>query len=1025
MKQHGSLHLNSRLLLLLLLFCLFEGKAQTIPGYLVQGRIVDTNGMEVVGAAVKIIDASLGTITNADGYFSLRVPHGAILEISYIGYVTKIVKVTSNKPMVVTLEEKNVQLEDVVVVGYGSSSKEKITGSVVSVSTTDFKNRPITNVSMALQGKLPGLQVTQNSGQPGSDEGTINIRGIGTLNDSSPLIIVDGFESSFDKVDPKDIESISVLKDAASAAIYGNKAANGVILITTKKGRTGKMSIEYNGYLAIQNVTRYPELLGSIDYMELYNEACTNSGIQKKYSEEYINHFRNQDSPAVYPSRDWADFYFKPAPQQNHYLKVSGGSEALTYNLSVGYLNQKGILEGTEYSKYNFRSNTISSFFSNKLKIGTGISGYFGVQKDLVSGSSSTLSRIIQMHPYVIPKLEGYGWTGWFYNDAVREAGGGQKLNTNNLTGNANLQLQLLPHLKLEGAVSYDYNTQFGRTYAPDVELYDVVTGADGNQFIDQSNSTESQIKESTYRYSSFSSWATLNYWFNLKEDYHFKVMGGWQAYKWSGKYYDTERKRLTANLPALGVGDPATQKNSAWETETTSLSFFGRFNYDYKYKYLFEANVRYDGSSKFAADHKWGLFPSFSIGWRLSEERFLKNKTSWLDELKLRVSWGKLGNEKINSSYAGTDILSIGTSNYIWNNLEYTGAATSYIANKDLSWETTMQTNMGLDLALFKSLTFAVDFYVKETSDILMQLPVSSTYGYVEIPYQNAGKMRNAGFEFSLSYLKRLNSDWEISCNGNISYNKNKILDLKGQSPIISDRIILKEGYPINTLYGYETEGIYQSENEIHNHLKTFDRYGNVVNSYSGLIAQPGDIRFKDQNGDGIIDLDNDRVPLGNPFPDITYSLTLACKWKDFDFTAFFQGVAGGEGWSMGELVSPFYNSYNSASWMVNRWTLERPNNTYQRVYIDNQRADIRSAYYVEDMSYLRLKNIEVGYTIPVRWLHKIGLKGTRIFVSGQNLFTITPYEGFDPERAGVNATNIYDYPLLKTYTFGINITL
>lgn len=1027
MKSHKGSNVCYGILLIFGLFFMQSSFAQTKSNVLVQGKIVDADNTEIVGAVVKIKDRSVGTVTDAKGHFSINVGVGEVLEFSYLGYRPKSLKITNaQRNLVIKLEEDAVLLDNVVVIGYGTNSKEKLTGSVATVGTADFKNRPITDVSIALQGKVPGMQVTQLSGQPGDDGSSINIRGIGTLNDSSPLIIIDGFESSFDKVDPKDIESISVLKDAASAAIYGNKAANGVILITTKKGKSGKLSVEYNGYFAIQNVTRFPDLLGSVDFMELYNEARMNSGLQPAYSEEWIDHFRKGDNPGVYPDRNWADFYFKPAPQHNHYLKVNGGTEQLTYTFSVGYLDQDGILDGTSYQKYSFRSNVTSSLFDNKLKIGTNLSGYKGLRTDLVNGTEGTLSHIIQMQPMVTAKMEGYGWTSWFYDDAVKEAGGSKDFDKTNFNGNFNLQWQITPQLKLEGAVNYDINHEFIRTYAPNATLYAVETGSNGEQTIGKINTVESWIKESAQQQSSLSSYATLNYWFNIHEDHHLKFLAGAQQSEWKDKFYWTERKRLTADLPTLEVGDPTTQKNGGWESEVKSLSLFGRFNYDYKNKYLFEANIRYDGSSKFATGHKWGTFPSFSTGWRISEENFMKDHIRWIDELKLRASWGQLVNEKIWSSYAGTDILSVGSANYVWNNQMYTGSALAYVANKDLSWETTTQWNLGLDLTLFKSLNFSGDFYIKETSDILMQLPVSSTFGFTEDPWQNAGKVRNIGAEFSVSYSKMITRALELNGGFNLSFNKNEILDLKGLSPILDDSkgILLQEGKPINTLYGYEVEGIYQSDKEIHNHLVTFDRFGNVVNSYSGLIAAPGDIRFKDQNGDGIIDKDNDRVALGNPSPDFMYSFNLGAKYKGFDFTAFFQGVAGGRGWSMGELVSPFFNGYNSAGWMIKRWTPDAPNNTYQRVYIDNQRATIKSEYYVEDMSYLRLKNVELGYTFPVVWMNKIGMTGARVFVSGQNLLTITAYKGFDPERAGVKSSNIYDYPLVKTFTFGINLT-
>lgn len=1001
------------------------GFAQSKAMFPIQGKVLDENNLEIIGATVKVASRSTGTVTDTEGVFRLNVSAGEMLEISYVGYKTKSIKVTSSgQKLVIMLQEDAVTLSDVVVVGYGTTRKEKLTGAVSTVSVDDLKNRPITDPSLALQGKVTGVQVTQNSGQPGADAATVTIRGIGTLNDSSPLVIINGFESSFDKVDPKDIETMTVLKDAASAAIYGNKAANGVILITTKKGRSGQLSIEYNGYLATQKVTRYPSLLGSVDYLELYNEALENSGMQRLFTEEYINNFRTKEDPASYPDRNWADFYFKPALHHNHYLKMTGGTDKLAYNLSVGYTDQQGILSGTEYKKYNFRANTNSSFFNDKLKISTNIAGHLGRQKDLISGTGATLSRIVQMRPTVNAKMEGYGWTDWFYDDAIKEAGGGITNKNNNFNGNFNVQLQLTKQLKLEGAVSYDTNQEFGEEFAPNVTLYTVETGANGEQTIGKNNSRESLIRKSTYTHGSLSSYATASFWANAK-DHHFKFLAGAQQARWESNYYRTERKRLTANLPALSVGNPATQKNYDWANEITSLSLFGRFNYDYNDKYLFEANVRYDGSSKFAVGNKWGLFPSFSAGWRISEEKFMK-PLAWVDELKLRVSWGQLGNEKIWNPYAGIDILSVGENNYIWNNQNTTGAALAYISNKDLTWETTTQQNLGVDMQLFKGFTFSGDFYIKNTKNILMQLPVSDTFGYMEIPWKNAGAMRNTGCEFSASYYRDLTSGLGFNVGGNISFNRNKITDLKGQSPILNNTtgILLQEGLPINTLYGYEIEGIYQSDDEIHKHLVTFDRLGNPVNSYSGLVAAPGDIRFKDQNNDGIIDIDHDRVALGDPSPDFFYSLTGGLKYKGFDLTVFLQGVYGGEGWSSGELVSPFFNGYNTAGWMIDRWTPERPNNTYQRVYIDSQRSSIKSAYYVEDMSYLRLKNLELGYTLPTTFLKKIYISGARIYISGQNLFTITSYKGFDPERAGVQPTNIYAYPLVKTFTTGINVT-
>jgi TonB-linked SusC/RagA family outer membrane protein len=1005
----------------MLLFSLQWAFAQTNR---ITGRVTDSAGEPLIGAGITIKGTSTGVVSNADGKYEIQAHGNSTLVFSYVGYVKTEREVKGRKELNVEMKEDAKLMDEVVVIGYGTSSKAKVTGAVATVSTEDFKNRPLTDVSMALQGKVPGVQVTQNSGQPGADAGTIIIRGIGTLNDASPLVIVDGFESSISAVDVKDIESMTVLKDAASASIYGNKAANGVVLITTKKGRSGPLTIEYNTLYSIESVTRYPKRLDAVGYLELLNEARINSGLQPTNTN--IDLYRNGSDPLRYPNRDWADFYLKPALHYDHHVSMKGGTDKLAYSLSGGFINQGGIIDGTNYSRFNVRSNVTANFLDDKLRVSANLAGYQSNKDDLVNGTGPIMEQIFALFPGIVPKIEGYGWVDSFINEAWREAGGYQKTNVSHLNPNLNITLQITPQLKLEGAVNYSQYTDLATRYVPNVTLYKVVTGASGEQTMGKVTSHESSMRESTYRSYSLSSYATVNYQLNINEKHHLKWLAGAQQYEWHGKSFSAGRSRLSVNLPSLSVGDPVSQVNAESESGTTTASLFGRFNYDYADKYLLEANIRHDGSSKFAKGHKWGTFPSFSLGWRIGQESFLKNNVSWVDELKLRTSWGQLGNEKIWTSYAGTDILSIGSANYIWNNQEVTGAAVDYIANKDLTWETTTQSNIGLDFTCFKIFSFTGDFYVREISGILMQLPVSSTFGFTSDPWKNAGRMKNTGFEWSLNYNQTLKSGLELSAGASISFNKNEILDLKGRSPILNNNgVMLKEGLSINTLYGYETEGIYQSDEEIHNHLLTFDEDGKVINSYSGLIAKPGDIRFKDQNGDGIIDMENDRVALGNPNPDFIYSLTGGAKYSGMDISFLIQGVYGGEGWSSGQMVSPFFGGGgNTVEWMKNRWTPEKPNNTYQRVFIDNQRSTIKSRYYVEDLSYLRLKNIELGYTLSRQLLNMLRLKGCRVFVSGQNLFTLTPYRGFDPERSGVNPTNIYDYPLVKTFTAGLNLS-
>jgi len=1009
MKHSLKLLLTPILFLLASLVALNVEAGDAVP---VSGIVKDMTGASVPGAVVKLADQDYATITDIDGCFTIEMELGKEIEVSCMSYVTRKFKVNRKAGIEIILEDDILKLEEVVVVGYGSQDKTKITGAVATVSTADLKDRPITDVSLALQGKVAGVQVTQNSGQPGADAGTVTIRGLGTLNNSSPLVIVDGFESSFDKVDPKDIESISVLKDAASAAIYGNKAANGVILVTTKQAKAQRMKLSYTGYAAVQQVTSYPELLNSVEYLTLYNEACVNSGRNAAYDDTYIANFDGRDT-GFFPDRNWAKWYLKPALMHNHHISMSGGTDDVSFTSSLGFMGQDGIIEGTDYKKINFRINTIGKYLDKKLQVGLNVYGYKGMKSDFCSGASGVLGRIVYMQPYTIPFYEGYGYNSWFRADALYEIGGKLATDQYNIGTQLFMDYNIGGGFKATFSANYDFTAVLAQNYQPNVDVYTTYIASDGSTtYVDKYEGELSSISESTSSSEYASVYAKIDYWKRMGYHTVWAFVGA-QADKYDYKWYQVQRERLSSNIPSLAAGDASTLKSYNDASGTTSVSAFTRVQYDYKEKYLVEANFRADGSKKFAKNHKWGFFPSFSLGWRASQESFLKSER-WIDELKIRTSWGKLGNQNIWSSYAGKDVMAIGNANYYLNGAYQTGSATSYIASDDLTWETTTQANFGVDFYFLHMFSVTLDVYNKRTDDILMRLPVSQTFGYTEYPYQNAGVVSNTGFDWDLQYSNSFGK-LRLKAGATLSFNRNKILDLHGQSPIIdsSAGIVLKEGYPINSLYGFEVEGIYQSEGEIKEHLNIFDEDGNITNPYVGLKAEPGDIRFKDQNGDGKIDLDNDRVILGSPNPDFLYSFNLNLNYMEWDFNLFFQGVQGGEGWSCEYLVSPFYQSANCAKWLLNRWTPENPNNTYQRVFLDDQRASIKSAYYMEDLSYLRLKNVEIGYTY----------KSARFYVSGQNIFTITRFKGFDPERSGVSSSNIYDYPLTKTWTIGVNI--
>lgn len=998
---------------LFLLCCAVSLTAQQRGNVTVTGTVKDASGQAVPGAAVVIKGSNTGTMADLNGYFQLEVPAGTELEISALSYLTQYVTVNKKSNLALVLQDDVLKIDEAVVVGYGSQNKTKITGAVATVSTRDLNDRPLTDVSLALQGKVAGVQVTQNSGQPGADGGTVIVRGIGTFNNSSPLVIVDGFESSFDKVDSKDIESISVLKDAASAAIYGNKAANGVILITTKTAKAQRMTMSYTGYGAVQEVTSYPELLNNVEYLALYNEACVNSGRKPTYSEDYLSYFDGSD-PGFFPNHNWKEWYLKPALMHNHHISMSGGTDDVSFTSSFGYLGQQGIINGTDYNKINFRINTLGKYLNKKLSVGANVYGYKGKKTDFCSGTAGVLARIVQMPPSTVPFYEGYGYNSWFYADAVYENGGDLKTDQYNLGTQLFANWIIVGGLKASISANYDFTANISRNYQPNTDVYTTFTGVDGSTTsVDVYEGHLSSITEELGKSEYASLYATLDYWKNIGGKHNIWILAGWQADRNDYMWHLVARDKLTTNIPSLAAGDPETLRSSNDANATTSVSGFARMTYDYMEKYLFEANFRADGSSKFAKNHKWGYFPSFSAGWRASQEPFLQS-VRWIDELKLRASWGQLGNQNIWSPYAGKDVMAIGNVNYYMFDADRTGSATSYIASDDLTWETTTQTNIGVDFYFKHIFSVTLDVYDKRTDNILMRLPVSKTFGFSEDPYKNAGSVDNRGFDLDVQYFDSFGK-LRVKLGGMLSFNRNTVTDLHGQSPIIdsANGIVLQEGYPINSLYGFETDGIFQSEGDIKDYLNAFDEDGGTSGSYVGMTAQPGDIKFVDQDSDGIISLDDDRVILGDPNPDFLFSFNVNLNYDKWDFTAFFQGVQGGKGWSCEDLVAPFYNNANCARWMLNRWTEEKPNNTYQRVFLDDQRAAIKSRYYVEDMSYLRLKNLELGYSIP----------HARFYVSGQNIFTLTRFKGFDPERSGIKSSNIYDYPLVKTWTVGVSL--
>ncbi|SHE65589.1 TonB-linked outer membrane protein, SusC/RagA family [Mariniphaga anaerophila] len=988
----------------------------------ISGTVTDKAGLPLPGVTVLITGTTNGTVTNVDGEYSLSgISEGTTLQFSFVGMRTQDIKVDERSTINVTMEIDAIGIEEVVAIGYGTQKKADLTGAVETVSVSDMKSRPLTNASLALQGKVAGAFITQNSGQPGSDDATILIRGVGTFGNSAPLIIIDGMEGELNDVNPKDIASVSILKDAASSAIYGNRAANGVILIQTTKGKSDKMEVSYTGYYGVQSVTTMPDLLKGVDYLELKAEAYynTNGSYPDFYlNEEYMNNYRNKVDPQRYPTdQTWADVLFQPADIIDNHVTLTGGNNQFQYSASIGYLTQDGIIVGNETEKLSMRINLSSKYLNDKLKVDLFASGHEQSTEDMVNGMNSSLYYVYLGAPTTPLKIPGYGYTGNGYNFAASEAGGYLNTKTTPINLRLSASLNLLKGLSLTGSYGINQRKTKIERFAPAVQLYQYGESGEVEAYYSTSptglriNNNESISKQFTSR---------LNYNQKIFNGFTMNAMVAMEAREFHLDRMQVSRENYTLKLPVLDNGDPDSQKNSGTADEISWLSYFSRLNLNYKNRYLAGATVRRDGSSRF--QEKWGTFPSVSFGWRISEENFLKGKVNWLDNLKLRFSWGQLGNESINQYYAAYDELSLALVTNFGNTLQQAAAITK-LANKKTSWETSEQINYGLDFAVLNNvLSGSIEYYEKKNFDILTQIPISSTLGLTTIPFQNVGEMENKGVEFQLNVAKKLG---KVNFNANLSASRttNKITDLGGQDEIVSGNIISRVGSPYRSFYAYATEGIYQSQNEIDSHLKFTDEDGNSINPYIGLTPKPGDIRFVDQNGDKIIN-EADKTIIGQSYPDWTFSSTFNFEWKNFDASLFFQGVTGINYLNRFFVTVPFVSgNANTGAWYKDAWREDKPSETIQRLNVDLTRSETDSEYYLEDGSYLRLKNIEVGYSLPKRMVSDIGIAQLRVFVNAQNALTWTKMRyGFDPEKPSATTTTL-QYPQTRIISAGVNL--
>ncbi|SEN57881.1 SusC/RagA family TonB-linked outer membrane protein [Niastella yeongjuensis] len=970
---------------------------------LIKGQVLDEKDAPLPGVNILIKGANRGVNSGADGKFSLEAPgENAVLVISYIGYVTREISIKGiSKELSIQLQSSGNTLNDVVVIGYGTQKKVNLTGSVENINAARLADRPVTQLSTALQGIAPGVTVTTSTGAPGSDAGNIRIRGIGTLNNANPLVLIDGIEGNMNELDPNMIESISVLKDAASSAIYGSRAANGVLLVTTKRAKGDRLTITYNGFMGKQKATNLPDKVDALDHMRLLNEAYVNTGITPVYTDQFIEKYSQEmlTNPDEYPNTDWQKEVLKGSGMmQNHSVGISGSSGKLRFLTTLGYLHQDGIVKSSSFERYTLRNNADVKF-NEKVSMKLDLQLINRNTTEPGRGMTNVFSQMNRIPAVQLGRLTNGKWgEGWNGNNpiAMVEDGGALKNNTLSMQGNLQLSYKPVYWLTADLVAAPRFVNSYDDDFVKAVTTY---TGTGSVAFTQPAKSEKTNTNARSYY---------GNYRANITADKQF----GSHSVKWllgasKETYYASDFTAFRDNYQfpdytVLNAGDKSNQQASGSASEWTLQSFFSRLNYDFKGKYLLEANARYDGSSRFTKGNRYGFFPSFSAGWRVSEENFMESLRSVLTDLKFRASWGTLGNQNI-GTYPFASNIALGS--YSMAGQVVSIGALNDMSNKDITWETTTMTDVGVDVTLFKNLSITADWYRKITDDILLTLDIPLYIG-LNAPYQNAGKVSNVGWELGVNYNGRAGA-FTYGINFNISDVKNKVLDLKGISA--SSLLQSREGYSINSIYALEADGYFQSQAEIDNHP-----------AQVGVLA-PGDIKYVNQNKDNIINNDDYKI-IGSTLPRYTYGLNLNAGYKGFSLNAFLQGVGKANGYLYSYAIQPFYSGGTAHEQHKDSWTPENPNAAFPRLtYGDGGNNYQPSSFWMKNAAYVRLKNIQLGYSLPVSLINKWGMTSLKVYVAGQNLLTHDKFwKGYDVETP-VGTGNLY--PQVKVYTVGLDI--
>lgn len=997
------------------------------------GKVVGADGVPLNDVTVQESLSQTLTKTDGNGEFTIAVPElPARLLFSIVGFDDQTLEVNNQSSINVVMYPSNESLDEVVVVGYGTQKKVNLTGAVSAVKGEELVKRPVASTTLALQGMVPGVTITSNSGTPGAEGESIRIRGIGTLNNNDPLVLIDGVASTLNAVNPNDIENISVLKDAASAAIYGSRASNGVILVTTKRAKGQELSINWNGNIGLQKLTDRPKMLGAIDYLELYDLAVSNDSRNvntgtpggRTYGEEYINNYRSMMGidPYIYPNTDWGDVVFDDVAVQNlQNVSVSGGTEKLSALASINLQDQNGIYPGTNLKRYTVRMNTDYKF-SDKVNVGLDLSGRQSTTTQPAGMAIASTFRTPPIYAYKTPNGNP-AYNPLNSNPWATSQWDGDK-------GYSNTAYQeVFVNAKL-GYAPFDF-LSFDFSYVP---RYNFSTTKAFTNTIDYYNMDEELVNTAPQMRSiSMSRPFSFNQDLQFLANYHESFGGhnlqsvvGFQQITNHSDNLSASRQNSEFQYDELSAFPQLNQTGNGSASEWALQSWFGRVNYDYQGKYLLEANLRYDGSSRFFTGYKWGAFPSVSGGWRFSEEQFMK-ELHWLSNAKVRGSWGQLGNQEGIGNYAFSMDINLNLP-MVFNGQVVNGYGATNYAMRDISWETTTMTNLGLDLGFFRNkLEVVFDYYIKNTDGILLNLDIPSVLGYSNKPRQNAGKVENKGWDLSVVYANHKN-DFSYRFAATLSDVRNEIIDMKGIVDNNNGILTNRAGYPIGSLYGLEYDGMFSSFDDAQQYAIT--QFGNL---------QGGDLKYKDQltvdtDGDGIPDAGDglinefDYVVMGNTIPRYTYSFDASFQYKNFDLGLFFQGVGKRDGYLSYDQAWAFNNGASVQQWQKDgMWTEGQTDAKYPRMFVSSSNNTQPSTYWKQNAAYLRLKNVQFGYTFSDKLLKDFFIKGARVYVSGQNLFTMKSMRpGYDPEMIVTAASASAQggrLPLTSVYSFGFNL--